>query len=203
MVKDNNYLGKFTLRGLPRTLRGVPKIEVTFNIDSNGILTIQAEDKKHHLSGKIQIENEKGRLSQREIERMLADAETYQDQDSLTRAEIVAKESLRGYIVRLRKAILDLDPAKVSDKERYAIEMKMNEAEQWLQKGGLAKEQVQDKQKQLENVWNAIMIRVNQASGDFWDEALGQGGEKLVLVEDGGYHLANGFDLRELFEDPD
>merc|ERR1719480_121476 len=81
MVKDNNYLGKFTLKGLPKTLRGVPKIQVTFNIDSNGILTIEAVDQKNNLSGQIQIENEKGRLSQREIERMLQEADAYKSQD--------------------------------------------------------------------------------------------------------------------------
>merc|ERR1712113_1027008 len=118
MVKDNNYLGKFTLKGLPKTLRGVPKIIVTFNIDSNGILTIEAIDQKHGVSGQIQIENEKGRLSQREIERMLSDAETYKQQDSMAREEMVARESLKGYMARLRKSMDDFDEAKMSTRDR-------------------------------------------------------------------------------------
>merc|ERR1712227_20518 len=74
MVKDNNYLGKFTLNGIPKTLRGVPKIKVTFNIDSNGILEVTAEDVKTHTTSNIQITNEKGRLTQAQIERMLEEA---------------------------------------------------------------------------------------------------------------------------------
>merc|ERR1719497_241880 len=75
MVKDNNYLGKFTLKDIPKTLRGVPKIKVTFNIDSNGILDVTAEDQQSKQKSEVKITNEKGRLGQREIERMLADAE--------------------------------------------------------------------------------------------------------------------------------
>merc|ERR1719343_1754311 len=85
MVHDNNFLGKFTLKGLPKTLRGVPKIKVTFNIDTNGILQIEAVDNKNHLSGSIQIENEKGRLSQSDIEKMLSEADMYKDEDELAR----------------------------------------------------------------------------------------------------------------------
>merc|ERR1719223_1775474 len=73
MVKDNNYLGKFTLKDIPKALRGIPKIKVTFNIDSNGILDVKAEDQQSKQKSEIQIANEKGRLSQVEIERMLAE----------------------------------------------------------------------------------------------------------------------------------
>merc|ERR1712087_998469 len=97
MVKDNNYLGKFTLGNIPKTLRGVPKIQVTFNIDSNGILEVTAEDTKSHRKSNIQITNEKGRLTQSQIERMLAEAEMYKDDDDLARGEMIAKESLRAY----------------------------------------------------------------------------------------------------------
>eukprot|EP00449_Zooxanthella_nutricula_P014457 CAMPEP_0198540996 /NCGR_PEP_ID=MMETSP1462-20131121/53508_1 /TAXON_ID=1333877 /ORGANISM="Brandtodinium nutriculum, Strain RCC3387" /LENGTH=689 /DNA_ID=CAMNT_0044271139 /DNA_START=59 /DNA_END=2128 /DNA_ORIENTATION=+ len=205
MVKDNNYLGRFTLKGLPRTLRGVPKIKVTFNIDSNGILTIEAVDNKNHLSGSIQIENEKGRLSQREIERMLKDAETYKDQDSLARDEIVARESLKGYISRLRKSIDDFDESKMARKEREMILTKLHEATKWLETTGerSTKKECEDKQKEVESAWNIIMIRINQALDDFWDKEMSLNGEKIVLVENGGFHLRTGFDLRELMEDPD
>merc|ERR1740138_1907892 len=118
MVHDNNYLGKFTLKGLPKTLRGVPKIKVSFNIDTNGILQIEASDQKNRLSGGIQIENEKGRLSQREIEKMLADAEQYKHQDTLTREEMVARESLKGYMNRLRKSMDEMDEAKMPPRDK-------------------------------------------------------------------------------------
>lgn len=204
-VKDNNFLGKFTLKGLPKTLRGVPKIKVTFNIDSNGILTIEAVDQKHNISGTIQIENEKGRLSQREIERMLADAETYKQQDGMARDEMVARESLKGYMARLRKALEDFDESKMSQKERGMIVVKLADVDKWLKHAGdkSTKQECEEKQREVECAWNVIMIRVNQALNDFWDEQIVEGQEKIVFVEDGGFHLHTGFDLRELMDDPD
>merc|ERR1712048_978708 len=95
MVKDNNYLGKFTLEGIPKTLRGVPKIKVTFNIDPNGILEITAEDMKSKSKSQITITNEKGRLNQNQIEQMLDEADKYKEEDELLKGEIVAKESLK------------------------------------------------------------------------------------------------------------
>merc|ERR1712072_958175 len=85
MVKDNNYLGKFTLKGIPKTLRGVPKIKVTFNIDSNGILEVTAEVTKTHNKGNIEITNEKGRLSQAQIEKMLEEADKHKGEDALAK----------------------------------------------------------------------------------------------------------------------
>merc|ERR1712151_435991 len=108
MVKDNNYLGKFTLKDIPKTLRGVPKIKVTFNIDPNGILEITAEDMKSKSKSQITITNEKGRLNQNQIEQMLEEADKYKEEDELAKGEIVAKESLKAYIVRLRKAMEDI-----------------------------------------------------------------------------------------------
>merc|ERR1719265_1943504 len=103
MVKDNNYLGKFTLKDIPRTLRGVPKIRVTFNIDSNGILEVTAEDTKTHNKGNIEITNEKGRLSQAQIEKMLEEADKHKGEDAMAEGEILAIESLKAYMVRLRQ----------------------------------------------------------------------------------------------------
>mmetsp|Transcript_11603 Transcript_11603/g.29265 ORF Transcript_11603/g.29265 Transcript_11603/m.29265 type:complete len:688 (-) Transcript_11603:58-2121(-) len=204
MVKDNNYLGKFTLKGLPKTLRGVPKIKVTFNIDSNGILTIEAIDHKHGVSGQIQIENEKGRLSQREIERMLSDAETYKQQDSMAREEMVARESLKGYMARLRKSMGDFDESKLSQKERDMLNAKFTEVNRWLEKMGdrSTKQECEEKLKEVEAAWNLIMVRMNQALNDFWDQEI-TSTEKIVYVEQGGFHLKTGFDLRELMDDPD
>merc|ERR1712190_49121 len=82
-VKDNNYLGKFTLKGIPKTLRGVPKIKVTFKIDTNGILEVSAEDQKAGTRSCIQITNEKGRLNQKDIEKMLEEAEKYKGEDAI------------------------------------------------------------------------------------------------------------------------
>lgn len=204
LVKDNNFLGKFTLRGLPQTLRGVPKIKVTFNIDSNGILTIEAVDTKNNIKGQIQIENEKGRLSQREIERMIKDAEAYKDQDDLTREEMVARETLKGYMVRLRKAMVDLSEGKISDRDRDGLVAKLETVERWLKETGdkSTKQECEDQQKTLETAWNTIMVKATQALDDFWDNQNGLPKDALT-VEKGGWFVATGFDLRELMDDPD
>lgn len=154
--------------------------------------------------GGIQIENEKGRLSQREIERMLTDAEAYKGQDSMARQEIVARESLKGYMSRLRKSMDDFDESKLSKKDRERLYGKLEEVNKWLQKMGdrSTKQECEDKQKEVESAWNVIMIRVNQALNDFWDEQI-ETSEKMVYVESGGFHLRTGFDLRELIADPD
>jgi len=207
LVKDNNYLGKFIMKGLPKTLRGVPKVTVTFNIDSEGILTVTAEDKKNDLRNSIQIENEKGRLSKVEIERMLAEAEQYKHEDGLTREEVIARESLKGYLVRIRKSLDDFEESKLpaSDKER--ITKKMQEVEEWLRERGerSSKQECERKQKEMEAAWNVIMVRVHQGLDDFWDRQVEQADSKAerVLVENGGFYLRNGFDLRELMDDPD
>lgn len=204
MVKDNNYLGKFTLKGLPKTLRGVPKIKVTFNIDSNGILEVTAEDTKTHTKSAIHITNEKGRLTQAQIERMLEEADKHKEEDELTRAEMVAREALRVYIMRVHKALNDIDEAKILKRDRERLMLKLDEADEWLQwsSAKATKEEFEAKQKELEYVMNAIMLRINRADSDFWEQqaTLGEG-EKLV--EHGGFFLQSGLDLRDLIEDPD
>merc|ERR1712113_122351 len=112
-VADNNYLGKFTLKDIPKTLRGVPKIKVTFNIDSNGILEVTAEDMKSHNKSQIHITNEKGRLTPSQIEKMLEEADKYKDEDDLARGEMIAKEALKAYMLRTRNAMEDIDEAKI------------------------------------------------------------------------------------------
>jgi len=206
MVEHNNFLGKFTLKGLPKTLRGVPKIRVTFNIDSNGILTIQAVDAKNDLRGTIQIENEKGRLSQREIEQMLQEAETYKAQDSLTRDEMVARESLKGYVARVRKSMDEFDDTKMSQLDRERLTAKFTEVEEWLKGAGekCTKHECEEKQAAVEAAWNTIMIKITQSLNDFWDKPIDvKTGNKIVTVKEGGFFTSTGFDLRDLIDEPD
>mmetsp|Transcript_95335 Transcript_95335/g.221264 ORF Transcript_95335/g.221264 Transcript_95335/m.221264 type:complete len:687 (-) Transcript_95335:113-2173(-) len=204
MVKDNNYLGKFTLGNIPKTLRGVPKIKVTFNIDSNGILEVTAEDTKSHQKSKIEITNEKGRLTQAQIEAMLDEAEKYKDEDELARGEMVAKEALKVYMTRTRKAMEDIDESKILKRDRERLESKLEEVEQWLQKGSnkAGKEDFEARQKELESAMNAIMLRINRAHTDFWEQqVMLPEGEKTI--ENGGFYLESGLDIRELIEDVD
>jgi len=204
LVKDNNYLGTFTLRDIPKTLRGVPKIKVTFNIDSNGIMEVTAEDMKSHQKCNIQITNEKGRLSQTQIEAMLDDAEKYKEEDELARGELVAKEALKAYILRTRKAMGEIDESKLTKRDKERLESKVEEVQLWLDKGSAkaGKEDFEAKQKELESSMNAVMLRINRATTDFWEQQVTLAdGEKTI--DNGGFFLESGLDIRELIEDLD
>lgn len=204
MVKDNNFLGKFTLKGIPKTLRGVAKIKVTFNIDSNGILEVSAEDTKTHQKSNIEITNEKGRLTQSQIEKMLEEADLHKGEDALAKGEIMAKESLKAYMVRLRQAMEDIDEAKMTKRDRERLNRKLEETEKWLRKEGFkaGKEDFELMQKELESAMNTIMLRINQTTSDFWEDNINlPPGEKTI--ENGGFFLDSGLDIRELIEDPD
>jgi len=203
-VKDNNYLGKFTLNGIPKTLRGVPKIKVTFKIDTNGILEVQAEDTRSNVKSAIQITNEKGRLSQAQIEKMLEEAEKYKGEDEISKGDIVAKEALRVYMSRTRKALEDIDAAKIGQKDRERLEAKLTEADAYLDsiastKAG--KEDFEAMQKQLEAAMNTIMLKISRANDDIWDQQIVlHEGEKTI--EQGGFFLNCGVDVRDLLEEP-
>ena len=98
MTKDNNLLGKFELSGIPPAPRGVPQIEVTFDIDANGILNVSACDKSTGKENKITITNDKGRLSKEDIERMVNDAEKFKAEDEAQKERISSKVNFSGFI---------------------------------------------------------------------------------------------------------
>merc|ERR1712129_26321 len=107
MTKDNHVLGKFELTGIPPAPRGVPQIEVSFEVDANGILQVSAEDKGTGKSEKITITAEKGRLSEDEIERMVREAEEYADDDKKVKERIDAKNGLESYLYNLKNTLND------------------------------------------------------------------------------------------------
>merc|ERR1719270_413729 len=120
MTKDNNLLGKFELTGIPPAPRGVPQIEVTFDIDANGILNVSAADKASGRENKITITNDKGRLSKEEIERMVNDAEKYKQQDEEQRTRITAKNALESYAFNMKSTVEDEKfKGKISDDEKF------------------------------------------------------------------------------------
>merc|ERR1711944_286569 len=107
MSKDNDFLGKFELSGIPPAPRGVPQIEVTFDVDANGILNVNAADKSTGKSQKITITNDKGRLSKEEIERMVNEAEKYKADDEAQKDRVQAKNELESYAFQMKQTAED------------------------------------------------------------------------------------------------
>lgn len=167
MTKDNHLLGKFNLEGIPPAPRGVPQIEVTFDIDANGILNVSASDKGTGKSNKITITNDKGRLSKEEIERMVNEAEKYKGEDELIKKKVEAKNGFENYCFSMKNTLND---EKLRDKftedDKKVIEEASKEGIQWMESNPNAEaEEIEAKQKELEAKYNPIMMRVYQAAG--------------------------------------
>ena len=167
MTKDNNLLGKFHLDGIPPAPRGVPQIEVTFDIDANGILNVSAQDKSTGKSSQITITNEKGRLSQAEIDRMVEAAEKFKAEDEANKARIEARNSLENYCYNLRNSMQEEQlKDKFTDSDKETLEAKIKETLDWIDKNQLAeKDEYEHHQKELEGVANPIMMKIYQAAG--------------------------------------
>ncbi|PYZ99371.1 heat shock cognate 70 kDa protein [Penaeus vannamei] len=167
MTKDNNLLGKFELSGIPPAPRGVPQIEVTFDIDANGILNVSAVDKSTGKENKITITNDKGRLSKEEIERMVQDAEKYKADDEKQRDRISAKNSLESYCFNMKSTVEDEKfKEKISEEDRNKILETCNETIKWLDMNQLGeKEEYEHKQKEIEQVCNPIITKMYAAAG--------------------------------------
>merc|ERR1711884_626033 len=133
MTKDNNLLGKFHLDGISPAPRGVPQIEVTFDIDASGILNVSAQDKSTGKQNKITITNDKGRLSKEEIERMVNDAEQYKAEDEKQKEKISAKNNLESYCFNMKSTIEDEKlKDKIGESDKEAITKKCDETIKWL-----------------------------------------------------------------------
>ncbi|OWR45261.1 Heat shock protein cognate 4 [Danaus plexippus plexippus] len=167
MTKDNNLLGKFELTGIPPAPRGVPQIEVTFDIDANGILNVSAVEKSTNKENKITITNDKGRLSKEEIERMVNDAEKYRNEDEKQKETIQAKNSLESYCFNMKSTMEDEKlKEKISDADKQTILDKCNDTIKWLDSNQLAdKEEYEHKQKELEGICNPIITKMYQGAG--------------------------------------
>jgi len=162
MTRDNNLLGKFELSGIPPMPRGKPQIEVTFDIDANGILQVSALDKTTGKSNKITITNDKGRLSKEQIERMVRDAEKFKQEDEKQRERIEAKNHLENYAYSLRNTIRDEQLAsKFSDSDKSTLNGAVDAALQWVEQNPNAeKEDYEKKQKELEDKCMPIMAKL-------------------------------------------
>ncbi|CAH1169562.1 unnamed protein product [Phaedon cochleariae] len=161
MTKDNNLLGTFDLTGIPPAPRGVPKIEVTFDLDANGILNVSATDSSSGNTRNITIKNDKGRLSQRDIERMVSEAEQYKEEDERQRQRVAARNQLEGYVFQVRQAVQDCGD-KISSEDKATVERECADCLKWLDNNSLAeKEEYEDKQKQLTRACSPIMSKLH------------------------------------------
>merc|ERR1711998_482338 len=185
MTKDNHLLGKFELGGIPPAPRGQPQIEVTFEIDSNGILNVGAEDKGTGKSEKITITNDKGRLSQEEIERMVEEAEEFAEEDRKIKERVDARNSLETYAYNMKNTISDSDKLadKLEDEDKTTIEDAVKETLDWLDDNQNAeKEEYEEKLKEIEGIFNPIVSKVYQQGGG--DGANEEGSDDADEMED-------------------
>ena len=166
-TKDCHLLGKFDLTGIPPAPRGVPKIEVTFDIDANGILNVSAEEKGCGKVEKITITNDNGRLSKEEIDKMVADAEKYKDEDDKVKSKIEKKNELENYCFQMKNQLTD---EKMKDKfeaaDKTCIEETCAATLQWLEgKADAEAAEYEEKKKEMEAKFNPIMMKIYQATG--------------------------------------
>ncbi|NXQ93092.1 HSP70 protein, partial [Sagittarius serpentarius] len=183
MTKDNNLLGKFDLTGIPPAPRGVPQIEVTFDIDANGILNVSAVDKSTGKENKITITNDKGRLSKDDIDRMVQEAEKYKAEDEANRDRVAAKNSLESYTYNMKQTVEDDKlKGKISDQDKQRVLDKCREVLSWLDRNQMAeKDEYEHKQKELEKLCNPIVTKLYQGAGGAG--AGGSGGPTIEEVD--------------------
>ena len=183
MTKDNNLLGKFELSGIPPAPRNVPKIEVTFDIDANGILNVSAVEKATKKANKIRITNDKGRLSKEQIDRMVADSERFRAEDERQRSTVTAKNGLESYCYHLKNTYENDDyKNKISANDRRILQRKVEETIKWLDENHSAeRSDYKQKQSELTRVCGPIMAKLYK-SGEYSQDT-SSGGPTIEEVE--------------------
>ena len=161
MTKDNNLLGRFELTGIPPAPRGVPQVEVTFDIDANGIMTVTAQDKSTGKSSHVTIKNDKGRLSKEDIDRMVNDAEKYRDEDEKQRQRVEARNKLEAYVFSVRQALSDAGD-KLSSEDKNQANKVCEDTLSWLDSNSLAeKEEFEDKLQEVQKQCSPLMAKLH------------------------------------------
>jgi len=164
-TRDNNRLGDFLLE-VPPAPRGVPQIEVTFDLDTNGILHVTAEDKKGGHKKDIKITNDKGRLTQEEIDKMVSDAEKFKEEDDKMKAQLDSKNDLESYTYQLKSAYED-DKNALEESDRTQLKDKVEEVMKWLDTSENAeKEEIDSMKKELEDIAKPIMQKLYGSGGE-------------------------------------
>ena len=179
-TRDCNRLGEFKLDGIPPMPRGVPQIEVSFDVDANGILNVSAAEKSSGKSNKITITNDKGRLSKEDIERMVQDAENHAEEDKLRMERVEAKNQFESYLYNTRNSIRE-EKVKEALGDTTNIEEWIKEGIEWLESNSDAtKEQYDEKQKLYEDKIKPVMMKLYENSG------MGNMGDMGATTETGG-----------------
>lgn len=177
-TRDNNLLGTFDLTGIPPAPRGVPQIEVTFDVNADGIMNVSAQDKSTGNVKKITIKNEKGRLSQSDIDKMVADAEKFKAQDEEVRKKVEAKNALEGYCFGVRNSLSNEQFANaIPQTDKDTINKEINDTLAWVDAHQDAEvSEFESKQKELESKLMPIMQRAYQGAAPGGSGAGGPGG---------------------------
>ncbi|XP_049862236.1 heat shock protein 70 A1-like [Schistocerca gregaria] len=166
MTKDNNLLGTFDLTGIPPAPRGVPQVEVTFDLNADGILTVSAQEKSTGRSRNITIRNDKGRLSKEEIDQMVADAERFKEEDQRQRERIEARHRLEGYALSVKQALSDAG-SRLSESDKTAAMARCEEELLWLDNNAQAScGECERRLQELQRVCTPIMTKLHQGTKD-------------------------------------
>lgn len=168
MTKDNHILGSFDLTGIPPAPRGVPQIEVTFEIDVNGILKVSAEDKGTGNKEKITITNDHNRLSPEAIEKMIKDAEQFAEEDKKLKEKVEARNELESYVYSLKNQINDKEKmgGKLSSSDKEKVEEALDEKIKWLESNPDADaEEFKTQKKEVEEIVTPIVSKLYSEGG--------------------------------------
>lgn len=167
-TRDCNLLGKFDLHGIPPMPRGVPQIEITYDVDVNGILNVSALEKSTGKSQKITIDNNANHLSKEEIEKMIANAEKYKEEDEKAHKKIEARNSLENYLYNIKSSVLNEDKMKTSlGDDLETVETTVNETITWLEDNkDLTTEEYEQKRKDVEGVLSPLIQKAYKSSNE-------------------------------------
>jgi heat shock protein 5 len=168
MTKDNHLLGKFDLSGIAPAPRGTPQIEVTFEIDVNGILNVRAEDKATGNAESVTITNEKGRLTEEDIQRMVREAEEAAEDDKRAKETVEARNQLENYIYQIKSAVGDEEKLGkvIAADEKETVESALKDVQDWLDENFQAsKDEFDEKYKELEGIVQPIFTKAYQKAG--------------------------------------
>lgn len=178
MTKDNRVLGQFQLNGLPPVPRGVPQIEVSFDVDANGILQVSAQDKASGKSQKITITSDKGRLSEEEIDRMVREAEENAEKDKMVKAKVEARNQLEAYLYNMKSTTSEEKfQSALSSEEKTQVSDTIEKGLEWIEGSDAqssSAEMIEEKRKEMEAVLNPIVTRVYQSMGSAQDSQAAQ-----------------------------